>query len=26
VLLLAPIAVGVVAWLKHTEPDAIDLD
>jgi low temperature requirement protein LtrA len=26
VLLLAPIAVGVVAWLKHTEPDAIDLE
>jgi low temperature requirement protein LtrA len=24
-LLLAPIAVGVVVWLKHTEPDAIDL-
>jgi low temperature requirement protein LtrA len=23
--LLAPIAVGVVVWLKHTEPDAIDL-
>ena len=26
VLLLAPIAVGVVVWLKHTEPDAIDLE
>jgi len=25
-LLLAPIAVGVIAWLKHTEPDAIDLE
>ncbi len=24
-LLLAPVAVGVVAWLKHTEPDAVDL-
>jgi low temperature requirement protein LtrA len=26
VLLLAPVAAGVVVWLKHTEPDAIDLD
>jgi low temperature requirement protein LtrA len=26
VLLLAPVAVGVVAWLKHTEPDAIALE
>jgi low temperature requirement protein LtrA len=26
VLLLAPIAVGVVVWLKHTEPDAIELE
>jgi low temperature requirement protein LtrA len=25
VLLLAPIAVGVVVWLKHSEPDAIHL-
>jgi low temperature requirement protein LtrA len=25
VLLLAPVAVGVVVWLKHTEPDAVDL-
>jgi low temperature requirement protein LtrA len=24
-LLLAPVAVGVVVWLKHTEPDAVDL-
>lgn len=26
VLLLAPVAVGVVVWLKHTEPDAVDID
>ena len=25
VLLLAPVAVGVVVWLKHSEPDAIHL-
>jgi low temperature requirement protein LtrA len=25
VLLLAPVVVGVVVWLKHTEPDAVDL-
>jgi low temperature requirement protein LtrA len=25
VLLLAPVAVGVVVWLKHTEPEAVDL-
>jgi low temperature requirement protein LtrA len=25
VLLLAPVAVAVVVWLKHTEPDAVDL-
>jgi low temperature requirement protein LtrA len=24
-LLLAPVAVGVVVWLKHTEPGAVDL-
>src|SRR5262245_18619074 len=26
VLLLAPVAVGVVVWLKHSEPDVIDLE
>jgi low temperature requirement protein LtrA len=25
VLLLAPVAVGVVVWLKHTEPGTVDL-
>jgi len=25
VLLLAPVAAGVVVWLKHTEPDTVDL-
>ena len=25
VLLLAPVAVGVVAWLRHTQPDSVDL-
>ena len=24
-MLLAPIAVGILVWLKHTEPDAVDL-
>jgi low temperature requirement protein LtrA len=24
-LLLAPIAVGILVWLKHTEPDTVDL-
>ena len=26
VLLIAPIAVGVVVWLKHTQPDAVGLE
>jgi low temperature requirement protein LtrA len=25
VLLLAPVAAGVVVWIKHTEPDTVDL-
>jgi hypothetical protein len=25
-LLLAPIAVGILVWLKHTEPDTVGLD
>jgi len=24
-LLLAPIAVGILVWLKHTEPDTVEL-